>query len=391
MATTWIRATHFHNHIIINAFNLECTGKYRDPFYSGKYLIPKISDRLCKEYGLSVIEVKNDRRDTYNKWQYKKGTPRFLTQKERLEGYIQAALDKNPQTFDKLLEYLKDYDCVVNKRGKSYSVVIPYSKKPIRLSSLSDEFHEEALRKRIKEQQFKPQQHIEQVTTQANFNTDIAPPKPQHERDPKEQQFKPPQNIEQVATQNNFNANIAPPKPQYERSPNSVQLIIDVENSLKATESIGYKRWVDNFNIQQMPRTLLFIAKHNLNLEQLENMATQSPQKMENINNNIATINAELRYISMLQIHIGAYGKTKNIYAQYKKSSNPEGFRMKNAEAIAKHELAKAYFNESGYGFANGGRELPSIEQLKEKFATLDAERKGLWFEYQTLNIAKAN
>jgi CheY-like chemotaxis protein len=46
---------HLHNHIIINAINLDCNGKYRNKLKSFRHL-ERISNKICAEHGYSVIE-----------------------------------------------------------------------------------------------------------------------------------------------------------------------------------------------------------------------------------------------------------------------------------------------------------------------------------------------
>ena len=48
---------HIHNHIIFNSTSLDCRRKFRD-FHRSNIALQKISDRICLEHGLSVIEPK---------------------------------------------------------------------------------------------------------------------------------------------------------------------------------------------------------------------------------------------------------------------------------------------------------------------------------------------
>lgn len=48
---------HIHNHIIFNSTSLDCTHKFRDSFFVGLAL-QRLSDIICLEHGLSVIEKK---------------------------------------------------------------------------------------------------------------------------------------------------------------------------------------------------------------------------------------------------------------------------------------------------------------------------------------------
>jgi len=49
-----------------------------------------------------------------------------------------------------------------------------------------------------------------------------------------------------------------------------LRLIIDIAISSKAQESIGYKKWAEKSNLEQMSQTLLFLERHNLSLIELD-------------------------------------------------------------------------------------------------------------------------
>jgi hypothetical protein len=55
IVATHVDKAHIHNHIIFNSTSLDCTKKFKDFLGSGR-AVRKVSDRLCLEYGLSVIE-----------------------------------------------------------------------------------------------------------------------------------------------------------------------------------------------------------------------------------------------------------------------------------------------------------------------------------------------
>jgi len=322
--------SHIHNHVVINAFNLNCDGKFRDPWRSGKRHVAKISDKLCKEYELSVIEVKHGWRDPYNEWEIKKGITKAdkePTKREQLENIIAICLEKQPKDITQLLKYLEDYSCFAKKRGNNISITVPFSKNPIRLKSLAEQFTETGIKKQIDEM---------------------------HNRNAKTRELR---------------------------------LIIDIQNSLKATENIGYKKWAEKFNLEQMSQTLLFIEKHQLSLLELQNMATQKPKVLQGIKNEIEAEDKKLHQISLLQRHIGNYGKTKDTYKQYKQSKNHEQFKQENIKAVSDHEAARAYFDDCGYGFTNGNK-LPTMKELKEQYASHSANKKSLWAKYHEVRNA---
>jgi hypothetical protein len=73
---------------------------------------------------------------------------------------------------------------------------------------------------------------------------------------------------------------------------------------------------------------------------------------LQNIKGEIGEVENRMSNISVLQQHIGTYGKTKEIYKQYKQIGNKEHqkqFRQQNSKAITAHENAKpcnCYFSK---------------------------------------------
>ena len=342
---------------------MDCDGKFKDAFFNYRD-VARISDKLCKEYELSVIEVKHGWRDPYNEWEKKKGITKAdkePTKREQLENVIAICLEKQPKDFKQFLKFLEDYSCFSKKRGGNISITAPFSKNPMRLNSLSDPFTEVGIKKQIEEMQNRTGENIEHENTEHSQGTFIITRKPTKTVKPK---------LDVLATK-----------------PKELRLIIDIQNSLKATENIGYKKWAEKFNLEQMSQTLLFIEKHQLSLSELENMATQKPKVLQGIKNDIEAVDERLQQISLLQRHIGNYGKTKEVYKQFKQSKNPEQFKQENIKAITDHEAARAYFDECGYGFRSGNR-LPTIKELREQYATENANKKSLWAKYHEVRNA---
>jgi len=77
-----------------------------------------------------------------------------------------------------------------------------------------------------------------------------------------------------------------------------------------------------------------------------------------------------------MQKHIGTYVKTKDIYAEYKRRKFSKKFYAENAKAIDDCKAAKAFFDDKGLA------KLPTINSLKQEFATLTAEKKKLYSGY---------
>lgn len=82
----------------------------------------------------------------------------------------------------------------------------------------------------------------------------------------------------------------------------------------------------------------------------------------------------------------------REIFAQYKASSWDKDFYEQFRTDITIHKTAKKYFNDLGI------KKLPSINSLKQEWATLDAERRKLYSgykaskqKYTALDTAKMN
>ena len=67
IVATHIDKAHIHNHIIFNSTSIDCTKKFRDFLGSGR-AIAKISDRICLENRLSIIEKPKRSKGHYGKW-----------------------------------------------------------------------------------------------------------------------------------------------------------------------------------------------------------------------------------------------------------------------------------------------------------------------------------
>ena len=92
---------HIHNHIIFNSTTLDCKRKFVDFHLSGLAL-QRVSDIVCVEQGLSIIEKKpygeRTRRDEY---------PKRQSFREMICGEIDATLAKRPKDFEAFLKLLE--------------------------------------------------------------------------------------------------------------------------------------------------------------------------------------------------------------------------------------------------------------------------------------------
>lgn len=90
---------HIHNHIIFDSTSIDCRGKFRDFLGSGK-AVARLSDLICLEHGLSVIENPKRGGTSYKSWLGDRARP---SRRDLLRAAIDAALEEKPADFDTLL------------------------------------------------------------------------------------------------------------------------------------------------------------------------------------------------------------------------------------------------------------------------------------------------
>ena len=322
---------HIHCHIVFNSTNLDCNGKFRNPLRSNK-IVRHISDQICLENGLSIIENPKPSRGHYGTWL---GDRKESTWREKLQQLISKAMDKNPVDFDTFVKLLEDSDVEVKQRGKTFSlrVKVPNAKGEmqkgfIRLRSLPEGYTEDAIREMISGKR-------KVVTTQS--------------------------------------------KQQINRTIQSqkINLLIDIQSSIKAQNSPGYERWAKIFNVKQAAQTLLFLQENDIaEMEKLREKVQSAKNDFNNINTRIQTIDIRLKSISTLQKYIGTYSKTREVFIAYRKSGYSKKYFTEHEQDISAHKESKKYFDEQKL------EKLPTIKTLQTEYATLSAEKKKLYVEY---------
>ena len=318
IVATHIDKSHVHNHIIFNSTNLTCDKKFVDFWRSGM-AVRKLNDIICIENGLSFIKDPKPSRGHYGTWLGDKKEP---SQREQLEQIVDKVLAEKPPTFEDFIKLLEAENCEFKHSRRS--IRLPGKKGFLRLNSLSDDYSETAIRERIEGKR--------------NVQTKEKAPAP---------------------------------------TPKKFNLLIDVQNSLKAQNSVGYANWAKTFSLKQAAKTMLFIEDNKIaDLDELREAAQKSKDDFNDIQTRIHAADARMKDITVLQKHIGAYIKTKDIYAGYKKSGFNKKFRSENEKALADHKAAKAYFDELKLD------KLPTINMLKQEYAALSAEKKKLYGGY---------
>ena len=149
IVSTHLNTDHVHNHFVINSVSFEdgkrfhmCTDRYRE--------MRAASDRLCREYELSVIENPKGRGlDPYLYKMEKAGMPtRYSVARAALDDAISRSL-----TVEELAHEMKQmgYQIQMSERRKYWTVTLPGWSKPIRMNKLGDEYAKDRIMERLEE------------------------------------------------------------------------------------------------------------------------------------------------------------------------------------------------------------------------------------------------
>ena len=139
---THIDKAHVHNHIIWSSVSLEYDRKFRN-FWGSTKAVRRLSDTICIENGLSIVENPKPHGKSYNKWLGDQAKP---SHRELLRVAIDNALSQSPANFEELLKLLQESGCEVSKRGKSYRLKLSGWEKAARMDSLGEGYGLEDLR-----------------------------------------------------------------------------------------------------------------------------------------------------------------------------------------------------------------------------------------------------
>ena len=318
---THVDKSHIHSHIIFNSTSLDCTRKFRN-FWGSSFAIRRISDTLCLENGLSVIENPKPSRGCYGTWL---GNKKPLTVRGKLEQFIDAALASGCKDFDSFIAAMRAVGVEV-KRGKHLAFKIPDGKRFARCDSLGADYTETAIYERISGKRT--------VTFKQKLQPAAVPAKP--------------------------------------------NLLIDIQAKLQQANSPGFERWAKVHNLKEMAKTLVYLQENGLDdYDALTEAADASSKKYHEISDKTKANNERMKEISELEKQIGAYGKARDIYAQYRKlpQKKRDAFYNEHSSDIILCEAAKRYFDSLGL------QKLPGIKALKQEYAVLCAENEKLYPE----------
>ena len=330
--TTHIDKGHVHNHIIFCSVNFVDYHKYNSNERS-YYGIRNMSDRLCRENGLSVVAPQKGGKG--------KSYAEYIAEKTGTswKGKLKIAVDALiPQvsSFEELLSRLQAAGYEI-KPGKYVSCRAPGQERFTRLKTLGADYTEEAIRERIEGRRTR------------------AAKAPKRET--------------------------------------GVSLLIDIENSIKAAQSRGYEQWAKIHNLKQAAKTLNFLTEHQISrYEDLTAKITEIQTESDKAGDALKEVEKRLADMAVLIKNVFTFQKTKPAYDTYRKARNKDRYRAAHEGTVILHEAAAKALKAAGISkLPNLAALQAEYEKLQEQKEVLRTDYGKLKKQVKEYDVIKQN
>ena len=279
--TTHIDKDHVHNHLIFNAVdfvNYHAYKSYKRIYYDMR----EVSDRLCKENGLSVIPPSQNKGMGYKEYtEAKRGT----SWKQKLK-----------QTIDRLVITAKDYDDFLRlmqeagyeiKTGKYISFRAKGQERFTRSKTIGENYTEERIKERI--------------------------------------------------------AGLTPRRSQRQTTPKGISLIGDIQERIRLIDSKGYEYKAKLTILKEAARTLNYLTENNLlQYADLEKKVEDVHSSYDRTGKELKGVEARLREVQPLIKNISNYQRLKPVYDAFQKAKDKPGFKAKHEAELVIFEAARS-------------------------------------------------
>ena len=330
--TTHIDKDHVHNHLIFNAVdfvNYHAYKSYKRIYYDMR----EVSDRLCKENGLSVIPPSQNKGMSYKEYtEAKRGT----SWKQKLK-----------QTIDRLVITAKDYDDFLRlmqeagyeiKTGKYISFRAKGQERFTRSKTIGENYTEERIKERI--------------------------------------------------------AGRTPRRSQRQTTPKGISLIGDIQERIRLIDSKGYEYKAKLTILKEAARTLNYLTENNLlQYADLEKKVEDVHSSYDRTGKELKGVEARLREVQPLIKNISNYQRLKPVYDAFQKAKDKPWFKAKHEAELVIFEAARStLLAMQGDEKLPSLKTLQAEQaQLFEEQERLYAERNRLKKEAKQIETIKSN
>ena len=330
--TTHIDKDHVHNHLIFNAVDFVDYHAYKS-YKRIYYDMREVSDRLCKENGLSVIPPSQNKGMGYKEYtEAKRGT----SWKQKLK-----------QTIDRLVITAKDYDDFLRlmqeagyeiKTGKYISFRAEGQERFTRSKTIGENYTEERIKERI--------------------------------------------------------AGRTPRRSQRQATPKGISLIGDIQERIRLIDSKGYEHKAKLTILKEAARTLNYLTENNLlQYADLEKKVEDVHSSYDRTGKELRGVEARLWEVQPLIKNISNYQRLKPVYDAFQKAKDKPGFKAKHEAELVIFEAARSTLLAMQGDEKLPSLKMLQAEQqrLLEEQQRLYEERAKLKKEARMIDTMKAN
>ena len=330
--TTHIDKDHVHNHLIFNAVDFVDYHAYKS-YKRIYYDMREVSDRLCKENGLSVIPPSQNKGMGYKEYtEAKRGT----SWKQKLK-----------QTIDRLVITAKDYDDFLRlmqeagyeiKTGKYISFRAEGQERFTRSKTIGENYTEERIKERI--------------------------------------------------------AGRTPRRSRKQTAPKGISLIGDIQERIRLIDNKGYEYKAKLTILKEAARTLNYLTENNLlQYADLERKVEDVHSSYDRTGKELKGVEARLREVQPLIKNISNYQRLKPVYDAFQKAKDKPGFKAKHEAELVIFEAARStLLAMQGDEKLPSLKTLQAEQaQLFEEQERLYAERNRLKKEVKQIETIKSN
>ena len=330
--TTHIDKDHVHNHLIFNAVDFVDYHAYKS-YKRIYYDMREVSDRLCKENGLSVIPPSQNKGMGYKEYtEAKRGT----SWKQKLK-----------QTIDRLVITAKDYDDFLRlmqeagyeiKTGKYISFRAEGQERFTRSKTIGENYTEERIKERI--------------------------------------------------------AGRTPRRSRKQTTPNGISLIGDIQERIRLIDSKGYEHKAKLTILKEAARTLNYLTENNLlQYADLEKKVEDIHSSYDRTGKELKGVEARLREVQPLIKNISNYQRLKPVYDAFQRAKDKPSFKAKHEAELVIFEAARStLLAMQGDEKLPSLKTLQAEQQrLLEEQQRLYDERAKLKKEARMIDTLKAN
>ena len=279
--TTHIDKDHVHNHLIFNAVDFVDYHAYKS-YKRIYYDMREVSDRLCKENGLSVIPPSQNKGMSYKEYtEAKRGTSWKQKLKQAIDRLVITAKD-----YDDFLRLMQEAGYEI-KTGKYISFRAEGQERFTRSKTIGENYTEERIKERI--------------------------------------------------------AGRTPRRSQRQTMQKGISLIGDIQERIRLIDSKGYEHKAKLTILKEAARTLNYLTENNLlQYADLEKKVEDVHSSYDRTGKELKDVEARLREVQPLIKNISNYQRLKPVYDAFQKAKDKPGFKAKHEAELVIFEAARS-------------------------------------------------